>query len=89
VGTLYRTAPVLEQLLLDQPDEGEADGGYEEYALEVSYEGSLELDEQTLVDGSAIDGQLSSMGGWIASTLVRLGDLDLRYLPPLDRPDAG
>jgi hypothetical protein len=29
------------------------------------------------------------MGGWIASTLVRLGDLDLRYLPPLDRPDAG
>jgi hypothetical protein len=89
VGTLYRTAPVLEQLLLDQPDEGEADGDYEEYALEVSYEGSLELDEQTLVDGSAIDGQLSSMGGWIASTLVRLGDLDLRYLPPLDRPDAG
>ena len=53
----------------------------EEWALEVSYEGSYELDEATLADGSILDDHLSSMGGWIASTLVRLGDLKLDFLP--------
>lgn len=78
--TLQRTNPVLERLLSDDPAD-------QEYALEISYDGSLELDDDILADGSAIDGQLSSMGGWIASTLVRLGDLDVRYHPPIDRPD--
>jgi hypothetical protein len=53
-----------------------------DYALEVSYEGSYELDEDTLADGSILDDHFSSMGGWIASTLVRLGDLKLEFLPP-------
>ena len=53
----------------------------EEWAMEVSYEGSYELDEATLADGSILDDHLSSMGGWIASTLVRLGDLKLDFLP--------
>src|SRR3546814_16578616 len=47
----------------------------EDWALDVSYEGSYELDEETLADGSILDDHFSSMGGWIASTLVRLGDL--------------
>jgi hypothetical protein len=55
-----------------------------DYALEVSYEGSYELDEATLEDGSILDTHFSSMGGWIASTLVRLGDLKLDFLPPDD-----
>jgi hypothetical protein len=55
-----------------------------DYALEVSYEGSYELDEDTLADGSILDDHFSSMGGWIASTLVRLGDLKLEFLPPDD-----
>jgi hypothetical protein len=46
-----------------------------EYAIEVSYEGTYELDEATLADGSVLDEHFGAMGGWIASTLVRLGDL--------------
>ena len=52
-----------------------------DWALEVSYEGSYELDEATLADGSILDDHFSAMGGWIASTLVRLGDLKLDFLP--------
>jgi hypothetical protein len=31
----------------------------------VSYEGSYELDEETLADGTILDDHLSAMGGWI------------------------
>jgi hypothetical protein len=58
-----------------------------EYAIEVSYEGSYELDEATLVDGSTLDDHFASMGGWIASTLVKLGDLVLEYLPADEEDD--
>jgi hypothetical protein len=50
----------------------------------VSYEGSYELDEATLEDGTILDDHLSAMGGWIASTLVKLGDLKLPFLPPVE-----
>ena len=56
-----------------------------EYAIEVSYEGTYELDEATLTDGSMLDEHFAAMGGWIASTLVRLGDLDLRVPAPRGR----
>jgi hypothetical protein len=55
-----------------------------EYAIEVSYEGSYEVDEETLKDGSILDTHFAAMGGWIASTLVKLGDLPMAYLPPSD-----
>jgi hypothetical protein len=54
------------------------------YAIEVSYEGSYELDENTLADGNALDGHFAEMGGWITHMLVRLGDLPFDYLPPAD-----
>ena len=57
-----------------------------QYALEVSYDGSYELDEDTLQDGSVLDDHFGAMGGWIASTLVRLGDVKLEYLPPEEEP---
>jgi hypothetical protein len=57
-----------------------------EYAIEVSYEGTYELDEATLADGSVLDEHFGAMGGWIASTLVRLGDLQFDFLPPEDEP---
>lgn len=77
---LRRSMPLVELQYTETP-------GEHEHAIEVSYDGSLELDDDTLTDGSAIDTHLSSMGGWIASTLVRLGDLDLKYRPPDDLPD--
>jgi hypothetical protein len=60
--------------------------GEPEYAIEVSYEGAYELDEATLADGSILDDHFSAMGGWISSTLVRVGDLPFDFLPPLDEP---
>ena len=64
-----------------------ADLNEREFAIEVSYEGSYELDEATLADGSILDDHFSSMGGWISSTLVRLGDLDYEFLPPTDKDE--
>jgi hypothetical protein len=58
-----------------------------EHAIEISYEGSYELDEATLADGSILDDHFSAMGGWISSTLVRLGDINFAFLPPLEKED--
>jgi hypothetical protein len=77
---LERTWPTIETIF--GPDLTDA-----EYAIEVSYEGSYELDEDTLKDGSALDTNFGAMGGWIASTLVKLGDLKLEYLPPEPEDD--
>jgi hypothetical protein len=60
-----------------------------EYAIEVSYEGSYELDEDTLKDGSVLDEHFGAMGGWIASMLVKLGDLRFEYLPPEEEDEIG
>jgi hypothetical protein len=78
---LERSGPTVETVYstdLDHP----------EYAVEVSYEGTYELDEATLADGSVLDDHFGAMGGWIASTLVRLGDLKFAYLPPEEEPDT-
>ena len=79
IGTerLERSGPTIETVC-------SADLEEREYAIEVSYEGSYELDEAALEDGSILDDHLSAMGGWIASTLVKLGDLSLPFLPPVD-----
>ena len=45
----------------------------------VSSEG-VEL--MNLSDGTTLDKDFSAMGGWISSTLVRLGDLKFTYRPP-------
>ena len=76
--TLRRSGPTLETAYGDDLDDVE-------HAIEVSYEGSYELDERTLADGSILDDHFSAMGGWISSTLVRLGDLTMTYLPPLEK----
>jgi hypothetical protein len=78
--TLERSGPTVETVY------GQ-DLGDVEYAIEVSYEGSYEVDEATLKDGSILDTHFAAMGGWIAATLVKLGDLPLSYLPPTDDLD--
>ena len=57
-----------------------------EYAIEVTYEGLYELAEETLADGAStlLDEHFGALGGWIAATLVRLGDLRLAFLPADD-----
>lgn len=58
-------------------------GATPEYAIEVTYEGLYELAEAALADGASelLDQHFGVLGGWIATTLVRLGDLGLAYLP--------
>ena len=70
IGTeqLTRTGPTIE---IDYSESVEDP----EFAIEIGYEGSYELDEETLADGQRLDEHFSAMGGWISSTLVKLGDL--------------
>ncbi|CAN5799537.1 hypothetical protein BH20ACT4_BH20ACT4_09640 [soil metagenome] len=65
------------------PSGGDA-GDDEEFAVEITYEGLYELAEETLADGTSklLDDHLGALGGWIASTLVRLGDVRLVFRPP-------
>jgi hypothetical protein len=79
---LERSGPTLETVYAD------ATLATAEYALEVSYEGSYEVNEDVLADGSVLDDHFGAMGGWIASTLVRLGDLRLDHLPPEEEADG-
>ncbi|WP_208027393.1 hypothetical protein [Rhabdothermincola sediminis] len=74
---LHRSGPTIETVY--PPDLKEP-----EYAIEVSYDGCYEFDEATLEDGRILDDHFSAMGGWISSTLVRVGDLTWDFLPPLD-----
>ena len=57
-----------------------------EYAAEITYEGLYELAEETVADGTStlLDEHFGALGGWVASTLVKLGDLPLAFLPPDD-----
>ncbi len=54
-----------------------------DYALEIVYEGAYELAESTLQDGtsSLLDDHFGALGGWVAATLVKLGDLNVQYVP--------
>lgn len=72
--TLERTAPTVEIAYT-------ADLVVADHAVELGFEGAYALDDKTLGDGSLLDDHFSAMGGWIASMLVRLGDLRLSSRP--------
>jgi hypothetical protein len=72
---LDRSAPTVEVLYTNDLEQ-------RQWAVEVSYDGLYLLDDETLADGSALDENFAALGGWIASTLVKLGDLKLAFLPP-------
>ena len=69
---LHRTSPTVETAY---SAELEPVG----HALELAYEGAYELGDKALSDGAILDDHFSALGGWIASMLVRLGDLPLTY----------
>ena len=50
-------------------------------AVEVSYEGTYCIDD-ALANADLLEKHFGAMGSWVCSTLVRLGDLKLEYLPP-------
>ena len=87
-GRLERAGLTVE---ISHPDPAEdlpadEDGSELEYAVEITYEGLYELAEETLADGtsSTLDEHFGALGGWVASTLVRLGDLRFAFLPAED-----
>ncbi|HSP04909.1 MAG TPA: hypothetical protein VLR27_15470 [Acidimicrobiales bacterium] len=72
---LHRTAPTVETAYTAELEPVS-------HALELAYEGAYELDDKALGDGAILDDHFSALGGWIASMLVRLGDLPLAYHDP-------
>jgi hypothetical protein len=77
---LERTGPIVEESY-------QTDLSGRELAVEVGYEGSYRLTEDNLGETKQLAEHLTTLGSWIASTLVRLGDLRLGYLPP--EPETG
>lgn len=69
---LARTAPTVETAYTEDL---KATG----HAMEFGFEGAYGLDDKTLTDGAQLDDHFAAMGVWIASMLVRLGDLPLEY----------
>ena len=72
---LFRSAPTVEHLYDLELEPTET-------AIEVSYEGIYALSEPTLADGASLTADFGTLGGWIASSLVKLGDLKLEFRPP-------
>lgn len=70
-----RRAPTVEQQL--------DDAGVSRYAVEIAYEGVYEL------TGESPDADMTPLGSWIASSLVRLTDMGLEFLPPDIDVDLG
>ena len=83
-GRLEQAGVTVEIGYLSEPD------ATPEYAVEITYEGLYELAESSLADGAShlLDEHFGALGGWIAATLVRLGDLGLAYLPSDDDEDG-
>ncbi len=52
------------------------------WAVEASYEGSLRLEEEHLDKPETIEPMIGALTRWVASSLVRLADLPLKFLPP-------
>ncbi len=69
---LVRTAPTIETAYTESLEPAG-------HAMEFGFEGEYELDDKTLTDGAQLDEHFSAMGVWVASMLVRLGDLPLEY----------
>lgn len=85
---LERSAPTVETQHsfprgVEATGDNEVRLGEPEHAIEISYEGLYEFDEEVLADGSLLDGHFAAMGGWISATLVAVGDLPWNFLPPM------
>jgi len=76
---LARSAPTVERMY-------DLELAPTETAVEVSYEGVYALSEAALTDKGSAAADFGALGGWIASSLVKLGDLKLEFRPPDETP---
>ena len=72
---LARSAPTVERMY-------DLDLVPTETAIEISYDGVYALSEAALADQASLAADFGALGGWIASSLVKLGDLKLEFRPP-------
>ena len=82
--TLLRSAVTVEQVR----EAVDGTGDQVRWAVETTYEGSIGFAETHLEDPATIRPMIDDLTRWVSSTLVRLADLPLRFLPP-DPPDEG
>jgi hypothetical protein len=71
---LVRLSATIEQLMTN-------DNEVAETAIEVSYEGSCQLEESILEDPTTLDAALAPLGREVASVLVRIADLPFSFRP--------
>jgi len=85
---LSRTATTIEEVR-DDPEDGAPDPGETSvhWAVEGTYEGTIRFEEKQLEDPDTLEPLVEDLTRWVASTLVRLADLPLTFLPP-DPADA-
>jgi hypothetical protein len=74
---LHRATPMLEQLF-------DRELHSTDWAVEFAYEGSYEVTAEVMEDAARLKDVFDGMGAWIASALVRLGDLKLAFRRPED-----
>lgn len=80
-GTLARSGFTIEQLHSEPSLAAPADGEDIRWAVEVTYEGSFRFDEENLERSESLRPLANQLTRWISSTLVRLADLPLAFLP--------
>jgi hypothetical protein len=79
---LHASSPMVEQLFDEELE-------HADWAVEFAFDGSFEFTEATISDRSELERAFAGVGPWVASQLVRLGDLRLAYRPPDDADDRG
>lgn len=80
--SLTRATAVVEHVLA-------ADDAADRFAVETTYQGTFRLDDGLLENPEAMDDAIGVLARWLASVLVRLGDLPFDYLPPDPAPEPG
>jgi hypothetical protein len=77
--SLVRSSTTIEQV---HNEAGDGPGAPVRWAVEATYEGSVRFDETNLEDPTTIGPMVDTLTRWVASTLVQLADLPLKFLPP-------
>ena len=78
---LVRTSATVEQVFEEMPGT-HPPAAPVRWAVEATYEGSIRFEEHHLEDSTTIGPIIDALTRWVASILVRLGDLPLAFLPP-------
>ena len=75
--TLDRSGVTVEQLY-------ESESPTMTGAVEIAYQGSYRLEDGILEQPEKLEAELQGLARWIASSLIRLADLELEFLPASD-----